>query len=81
MNLDTYQKRRREWESLQREADRAAGELSVLLRELQGKFSCASLQEGEKLLVKLEKTAVRKEEQAEKACTEFEEKWKEKLDG
>lgn len=54
MDLPTYLRVEEKLARTRREADRAQGELDAELRLLKEKFDCASLEEGRKLLVKLQ---------------------------
>ena len=73
IDIQRYQKLKKQLGDLQREKDRAEGALAQLMKELHSEFDCNTLEKAEALL-KETAVKVRKAEEAfEEAMEEFEE--------
>lgn len=75
MSIERLGKLRKKVDALQRDSDRAQGVLDQTLKQLREEFGCDSIEEGEKLLKKLEKKEASARAAFEEALAEFEEKW------
>mgnify|MGYP001565121621 CR=1 FL=1 len=55
--------------------DRAAGQLEATMERLKNEFDCATIEEAEKLLVKLNKEAAEAGAEYDEAVVTFEKEW------
>jgi len=72
---DRYKQIKRQIETAQQEADRAAGALQQIEERLKSEYNCNSIAEAEKKIKTLTKKQETVEAEFEKALEAFEEKW------
>lgn len=81
MNLDQYQRLKAKVEAARKRADKAAGALDQLKKQLKDEFGCTDLKAAKALLKKLESSEAEAERAADAAMEAFDEKWGELLGG
>lgn len=81
MNLETYQKLKKQIDVLQRDSNRVEGQLDSVLDRLNKELKCNSIEEAEKLLKKVKKQEQEAEKEFNAKREEFENNWKDKLEG
>jgi predicted transcriptional regulator len=79
ISLDRYNEVKRQIERLKKEAARAEGVHSQLMKQLKDEFGVETLDEAKTLLAKLSKEADKAEAEFEKTLNEFEEEWGDRL--
>ena len=79
MELDQYQKMKKQMERLRSEAERAKGKEEQLLKQLQDQFGCRTIKEAKDKLVELECEKGKAEKAFDRKLKLFREEWGEKL--
>ena len=79
IDLKRYERLKTDVDRLQRDADRAEGALAQLMGRLEKEHDCATLQDAETLLKKLQAKEKAAEEKFATALAEFEEEWSDVL--
>ena len=79
MNLADYQALVNKADTLKRKAERAAGAVEQLKLQLKRDFSCSTLEEGKKLLTKLEQEEMDAKTDFDKALKAFKANWNQEL--
>lgn len=75
MNLKRYQDFKRRIERKKREVDREIGARERDLQRLQSEYDCATIEEAEKLLIRVREKRKRLQAEFEKRLEEAEKKW------
>jgi len=80
MELDRYQKMKRQVEKLRSESERAAGRVEQLMVQLKEQFDCGTIKEAQAKLEKLEKDKEKAKKTFDAKFEAFNEEWGEKLE-
>ena len=80
MELERYQKMKKNVDALRVNANRAAGKVEQLMIQLQEKHDCSTIGEAQKKLKKLEKDKIRLKKDFDTKYKLFEAEWGEKLE-
>ncbi len=75
MNIDTYNKYKREADDAKADADRAQGAFDQLMERLKAEYKCDNAKDARKLLDDLERKKNKAEEEFEEALKDYEKKW------
>ena len=76
IDLEQYQEMKDKIDKLQRDKDRAEGALSEMMKELNDKYECTTIEEAEQLALQLKREARQLEKDYEEAMEQFQAKWK-----
>ncbi len=73
--VNKYLELKKKTEEAQQKADKAAGALSQVMKQLKTEFDCSTLQEAEKQLKQLQKQEKKLTQEFDQAIETYEEKW------
>ena len=80
MELDKYQRMKKQAEGLRVKAERAAGKVEQLMAQLKEQFDCDTIEEAQEKLKALEKKKNKSKQAFDRAYKLFEAEWGEKLE-
>ena len=75
MNLERYERLKRQIEQAKAKRDRAVGAKQQLLQELKSRFKCSSIKEAKRRLIKIQRRTTKLESMLNKSVRKFEKRY------